>query len=374
MLYDKVCIVLENSKQAISNMKDSDEKKLNAFLSIQQNSLTLADLKIFAPFAINLDPYLKKLVQEIFAENPLYNFLPNNRPVTPSTSNRPNNVTAPTATTTAAAVAAENKSKLSELSVDGVISLLKQIDGFDQKMIDQYSNTLRSNNINGKVLANCSPNDLDDLKNVLKFTFGDWLLFKKVITENKQLTHLHTLAPALLPTTASPYQQNKFQQQLSIQIEPTTKEIISAANQPVHPLQTILQPLMQSVNPTDTNSNQLFQEILMPPSNLNYLVLPNKQSNLEKQATMEEQCLQSGIVEDDEENSGDDFIPDQMHQPIRASNSNEDDNEVDVLYLKNSTKVSPSVSLVEESSNDNSNLGLSEYIPLIEKPSRPSNI
>lgn len=372
MLYDKVCFVLEQSKQAIANMKDSDEKKLNAFLSLPHNSLTLADLKIFAPFVINLDPYIMKIVQEIFIEYPLPNLIGSNRPFTPVAPNRAGNQIN---------AAESNKSKLSELNVDGVIALLKQIDGFDLTMIDKYSNKLKQNNINGKVLANCSAQDLEDLKNVLDFTFGDWLLFKKLITENKQLTHLHTLAPALL-TSPSPYHQQSMMtknQQQSIQLTTTAAIAESPAKETfltTGMLQPIVQPLFQSSFspiPVFTTSNQTVQDDLIlnnsnGQTNQNYLYLPNRPSNLEKQATMEEAALQSDIIEDDEE-SENQLI--QSNDSFDPTKSTVDNNEVDILYInKNSSaKISPSVSLVEDNENYRENTaGLSEYIPLIEKP------
>ncbi|XP_037068486.1 kinase D-interacting substrate of 220 kDa-like [Pollicipes pollicipes] len=43
---------------------DRDEKKLDVFLSFHKHTLTLADLKVFLPFTINLDPFIKKVVKE----------------------------------------------------------------------------------------------------------------------------------------------------------------------------------------------------------------------------------------------------------------------------------------------------------------------
>ena len=45
-------------------------------------------------------------------------------------------------------------------------------------MVDTYSHTITSNNIDGKVLLHCK---LDDLKSVLNMNFGDWETFKLVI-------------------------------------------------------------------------------------------------------------------------------------------------------------------------------------------------
>ena len=38
-----------------------DEKKLEAFLQLHRKNLTVAELKIFLPFTINLDPFIKKV-------------------------------------------------------------------------------------------------------------------------------------------------------------------------------------------------------------------------------------------------------------------------------------------------------------------------
>ena len=43
---------------------DRDEKKLEAILALKQKTLTVRDLKIFVPFGINLDPYIKKVIRD----------------------------------------------------------------------------------------------------------------------------------------------------------------------------------------------------------------------------------------------------------------------------------------------------------------------
>lgn len=42
---------------------DRDEKKFDIFLTFHRSSLLVSDLKIFLPFTINLDPYLKKVIK-----------------------------------------------------------------------------------------------------------------------------------------------------------------------------------------------------------------------------------------------------------------------------------------------------------------------
>lgn len=43
---------------------DRDEKKFNIFLKYHRSSLQIADLRIFLPFTINLDPHIKKVIKE----------------------------------------------------------------------------------------------------------------------------------------------------------------------------------------------------------------------------------------------------------------------------------------------------------------------
>lgn len=42
---------------------DRDERKLDAFLQLHKSDLQVADLRIFLPFTINLDPYLRKVLK-----------------------------------------------------------------------------------------------------------------------------------------------------------------------------------------------------------------------------------------------------------------------------------------------------------------------
>lgn len=43
---------------------DRDERKLDAFLQLHKSDLLVSDLRIFLPFTINLDPYLRKVLKE----------------------------------------------------------------------------------------------------------------------------------------------------------------------------------------------------------------------------------------------------------------------------------------------------------------------
>lgn len=40
---------------------DKDEKKFEIFLSMHKSSLHVSELKVFLPFTINLDPFIRKV-------------------------------------------------------------------------------------------------------------------------------------------------------------------------------------------------------------------------------------------------------------------------------------------------------------------------
>ncbi|KAM3963044.1 LOW QUALITY PROTEIN: ankyrin repeat-rich membrane spanning [Aphomia sociella] len=64
-IYEKVKPMIGALREASTLMElDRDERKLEVFLSFHRSTLTAADLKIFLPFTINLDPYIKKVIKE----------------------------------------------------------------------------------------------------------------------------------------------------------------------------------------------------------------------------------------------------------------------------------------------------------------------
>jgi ankyrin repeat-rich membrane spanning protein len=64
-LYDKVRPKLSCLREAAALLDlDRDERKLDAFLSLHKSDLQVSDLRIFLPFTINLDPYLRKVLKE----------------------------------------------------------------------------------------------------------------------------------------------------------------------------------------------------------------------------------------------------------------------------------------------------------------------
>ena len=69
-IYDKVKPSIPTGKDTEPLLEsDRDEKKLDVFLSLHKKTLTVADLKIFLPFTINLDPFLKKVIKEEVASS-----------------------------------------------------------------------------------------------------------------------------------------------------------------------------------------------------------------------------------------------------------------------------------------------------------------
>ncbi|KPJ06146.1 Kinase D-interacting substrate of 220 kDa [Papilio machaon] len=64
-IFEKVKPSLSSAHEAGTLTElDRDERKLEVFLGFHRSTLTAADLKIFLPFTINLDPYIKKVIKE----------------------------------------------------------------------------------------------------------------------------------------------------------------------------------------------------------------------------------------------------------------------------------------------------------------------
>ncbi len=64
-VYDRIKVTIPTQKDLEPLVDlDRDEKKLDTFLAYHKKNLTLADLKVFLPFTINLDPYIKKVIKE----------------------------------------------------------------------------------------------------------------------------------------------------------------------------------------------------------------------------------------------------------------------------------------------------------------------
>ncbi|XP_060527661.1 kinase D-interacting substrate of 220 kDa B isoform X3 [Cylas formicarius] len=237
-------LIYEKIKPLIPSLKDSeplleldrDEKKFEIFLSFHRSSLLISDLKIFLPFTINLDPYLKKVIKEetqnLEEENAFVSMMRSSvaygnpqmagQWVT-DWSGQPRPLAAASARERRQGVASVAKvlptpaqnvmyaqpqemwpqfdpmprmpahpaiglptglepdiadCALSNLNVEGVCKLLSKIRDLSQNALPEYVKLIRDNNINGKVLLHC---DLDDLKALLNMSFGDWEMFKAAV-------------------------------------------------------------------------------------------------------------------------------------------------------------------------------------------------
>uniref|UniRef100_A0A673L9L3 Kinase D-interacting substrate of 220 kDa-like n=1 Tax=Sinocyclocheilus rhinocerous TaxID=307959 RepID=A0A673L9L3_9TELE len=73
---------------------------------------------------------------------------------------------------------------LSSLSIDGVCEKLRQIQGLDSSMLEQYIGTIKKANVNGRVLSQCN---LDELKKEMNMNFGDWHLFRSMVLEQRHM-------------------------------------------------------------------------------------------------------------------------------------------------------------------------------------------
>ncbi|XP_034654132.1 kinase D-interacting substrate of 220 kDa isoform X4 [Drosophila subobscura] len=197
---------------------DRDERKLDAFLQLHKSDLLVADLRIFLPFTINLDPYLRKVLKEdqqtiedegslvIQTRPSVYNQMrqqpapttyvpsPQPHPYPPyqmfqndfvPNEMRSRNLSSSTEPVSPLIASPSDsfgedilQTRLTDLTVEGVISLLERIDDMKPAM-PKLSPVLRDNAINGRVLKHC---DMPDLKSVLGLSFGHWELFRLLIT------------------------------------------------------------------------------------------------------------------------------------------------------------------------------------------------
>ncbi|GAB6020752.1 hypothetical protein CHUAL_003414 [Chamberlinius hualienensis] len=249
-IYDKIRDQIPVSKDVEPLLEiDRDERKFEVFLTFHKASLHVSDLKVFLPFTINLDPYIRKTIreeQQSLEEMSRYDVMgphhswisqpgppPPGPPSTDSrtgTHRRPISAVAnkaiggasswmfpypaPTMMVTppmpsappamwgngnavmnqrpgspiqfgslerqgpikqAAPVMLPEGHSLTSLSVYGVCDLVSALEGIPPSYLKKYKETIKESNINGRVLMFC---DVDELKKVMKMSFGDWELFR----------------------------------------------------------------------------------------------------------------------------------------------------------------------------------------------------
>uniref|UniRef100_A0A182QVK2 KAP NTPase domain-containing protein n=1 Tax=Anopheles farauti TaxID=69004 RepID=A0A182QVK2_9DIPT len=348
-VYDKVRPKLTCLREAAALLDlDRDERKLDAFLQLHKSDLMVSDLRIFLPFTINLDPYLRKVLKEdqqaLEDEGiiiPMKTVLPPSKPagfmstshhhrahganVLQPTPHHPNSLTnwpnfynpqqapamalmnfynpnwtnlmnsgGPMAeainkpgpvgggaiimeheqhSTGAGSSGGRGKGtstnhkttnglpttppididlsnvQLSNLTVDQLVDLLGQVNDLKPAM-ERMAPILRENAISGRVLMYCN---LDELKSVLRLSFGHWEMFKLLVT-------------ALREATVTQPPSRKL---------PKTTTFAKGANDTVE----LQEPIAQSTPPFGSSSSS-FQPIRQKSQNL-----------LEKQVTLEEQMI-----------------------------------------------------------------------------------
>ncbi|XP_017838266.1 kinase D-interacting substrate of 220 kDa isoform X2 [Drosophila busckii] len=219
-VYEKVRPKLACLREAAPLLElDRDERKLDAFLQLHKSDLLVADLRIFLPFTINLDPYLRKVLkedQQIIEDEgslvlqarpsvsyrqqppaaaPAATYVPSPQPYPyqmlqndfiGSSELRMRNVNNLSAEPQTPLITSPSDSfnddilqtRLTDLTVEGVISLLERLDDL-KPALSKLAPILRDNAINGRVLKHC---ELSDLKMELGLSFGHWELFRLLIT------------------------------------------------------------------------------------------------------------------------------------------------------------------------------------------------
>ena len=239
-IYDIVHPHIPNQKEIEPLIEfDRDKKKLDVFLTLHKKTLTVADIKVYMPFTINLDPFLRKVIKEEVQnmeefgmtlvpgakktsviqdrQAPVLNkaMLTRRQAVELSKKMGDIGVTAPGLLAPSLvppymglqlpqsqpmpglqlSVGGENQVRkiplprpvlprelqglvLSSLNLEQVSLLIRTIEGINSSMVDTYCSSVVSSNITGQVLLHCQ---VADLKSVLNMNFGDWELFKLVL-------------------------------------------------------------------------------------------------------------------------------------------------------------------------------------------------
>ena len=249
-VYDKVKPSIPTQKEIEPLLEnDRDEKKLDVFLSLHKKTLTVADLKIFLPFTINLDPFLKKVIKdevqnmEELGMSLLSSPQPNvrqtadlnkapltrrqavelSRKISDSNALNPQipsgilpsmlglpyswpypqhqlpvaNFQQPSDLMSNSSSPGGHKPRpilprelqglvLSSFSLEQVCQLVRTVEGINSSMADTYCASIVANNITGKVLLYCQTNEL---RNVINMNFGDWELFKLVLNAMREDEH-----------------------------------------------------------------------------------------------------------------------------------------------------------------------------------------
>ncbi|XP_036026656.1 kinase D-interacting substrate of 220 kDa isoform X12 [Onychomys torridus] len=202
---------------------DGDIRNFEVFLSSRTPVLVARDVKTFLPCTVNLDPKLREIIADVRAAREQINIgglayppppLHEVPPRPPSGYSQPASVCSSSASfngpfpsgvvspqphssyysglsgpqhpfyNRGSAPTACTALLLSSMTVDVVSEKLRQIEGLDQTMLPQYCATIKKANINGRVLAQCS---VEELKKEMNMNFGDWHLFRSMVLEMRSV-------------------------------------------------------------------------------------------------------------------------------------------------------------------------------------------
>uniref|UniRef100_A0A8C2G317 Kinase D-interacting substrate 220a n=1 Tax=Cyprinus carpio TaxID=7962 RepID=A0A8C2G317_CYPCA len=200
---------------------DGDIRSFEVFLSSHTPVLTTRDVEMFLPCTVNLDPKLREIIADVRDAREQMHLGGVSYPTLPlqDASVRPHSTfgqhslacsptgsfpgSFPPAGVLPAAqphssyfsgltgpqhpfynrgsgsvVSSGSQLLLSSLSIDGICEKLRQIQGLDSSMQEQYIGTIKKANVNGRVLSQCN---LDELKKEMNMNFGDWHLFRSMV-------------------------------------------------------------------------------------------------------------------------------------------------------------------------------------------------
>ncbi|CAG0880463.1 unnamed protein product [Cyprideis torosa] len=290
-IYQKARALMPASKEEEPlYLIDRDEKKFEVFLSFHKNSLTVHQMKLFLPFTINLDPYLRKVIKETsFARQPQapsapaasaskpaavpsavasqsdprerfpYRALSPGPPFpffNPSAGGQivhphsvfpePNLVLRGfMATKIKAALKQAPNIPLHQYSVEDVCGMVSLLG-----LSKDYSDVFQEHNLNGSVLLCCC---LKELKEVLGMRFGDWEIFQQLLLYLKALSQ-ENLHPPTSPLQAAPLNQG------AESATPSTSPVTSSHKfSPIEKQVTLedqtIQGALQTLSEEDADSN-----------------------------------------------------------------------------------------------------------------------
>lgn len=256
---------------------DRDEKKLEAILAMKSRTMNVKVLKIFLPFAINLDPYVKKVIRDEYlslaalegnetgfgwfsndskdkSKSASKSYHPAQAKSYEPVAKRKNNALVAQPVTQEPRSVEKSSTfygrqlsplhlppalvdqTLSKKSIGEVNAMLRKIEWLSTARVEAYCDIVAAQNINGAVLAHCN---LNELKTVLNMSFGDWEMFKLVILSLRQSEHQQKL----LQTMES---ASSFKEDLKWPTE--EKAVASAAESAINMEEALISGLLSKLN------------------------------------------------------------------------------------------------------------------------------